>query len=304
MGQQVSYWGEMLCYFVEVQVVVLCGMLIVLFDDGFSDLWFKNLLWQLYLFFNFIKWQYQINVDVMCKVVSDLDIGSMIDCCCVEWFMCQMIDMMVLMNFLVINLDVLEKVLVIEGESLVKGFENLVCDIEQYGGEMLVLLVDCDVFCVGELIGIVEGRVVVCIKLYELIQYLLMIDQVYEILLVIFLLWINKFYIMDLKLQNSLICWIVDQGYMLFVVVWKNFDISYGQIGMEDYVLVYFEVMDWVQDIIGQEKLNVVGYCIVGIILVLMLLLLKQCGDDWVNLVIFFIILMDFLDQGEFIVFL
>ncbi|MTH65466.1 class I poly(R)-hydroxyalkanoic acid synthase [Paracoccus sp. DK608] len=304
MGQQVSYWGETLRHFAEAQAAASRGTLTAPPDDGPSDSRFKNPLWQSHPFFNFIKRQYQINADAMRKAASDLDIGSMTDRRRVEWFTRQMIDMMAPTNFLATNPDALEKALATEGESLVKGLENLVRDIEQHGGEMLVSLADRDAFRVGESIGTAEGRVVARTKLYELIQYSPTTDQVHEIPLVIFPPWINKFYIMDLKPQNSLIRWIVDQGYTLFVVAWKNPDTSYGQTGMEDYVSAYLEVMDRVQDTTGQEKLNVVGYCIAGTTLALTLSLLKQRGDDRVNSATFFTTLTDFSDQGEFTAFL
>jgi hypothetical protein len=70
----------------------------------------------------------------------------------------------------------------------------------------------------------------------ELIQYAPTTETVHRTPLVIFPPWINKFYIMDLKPQNSLIRWIVDQGYTLFVVSWKNPDASYADVGLEQYI--------------------------------------------------------------------
>lgn len=95
-------------------------------------------------------------------------------------------------------------------------------------------------------------------------------------LLLIFLLWINKFYIFDFKEKNSLIKWIVDQGYILFVVLWVNFDVSYYDVGMQDYINDgYLIVIEQVKMICDVLQVNVVGYCIVGMMLLLMLLLMK-----------------------------
>ncbi len=77
--------------------------------------------------------------------------------------------------------------------------------------------------------------------------------------------WINKFYIMDLKPANSLIKWVVDQGFTLFVVSWVNPDASYADVGMDDYIRDgYLRAMAEVRRITGEPQINVVGYCIAG----------------------------------------
>ena len=304
MGQQVNYWGETLRHFAEAQTALVRGTLTAPPDEGRRDRRFSNPLWESHPFFNFIKRQYQINAQAMEDAASALDLPDMTDRRRVEWFTRQMIDMMAPTNFLATNPDALEKALETEGESLVRGLENLVRDIEQHGGEMIVSLADRDAFRVGENIGATQGAVVARTKLYELIQYKPTTESVHAIPLVIFPPWINKFYIMDLKPQNSLIKWIVDQGYTLFVVGWKNPDPSYADTGMDDYVNAYLEVMDRVLDLTDQKKLNAVGYCIAGTTLSLTLSLLKQRGDDRVNSATFFTTLTDFSDQGEFTAFL
>ncbi|WP_346420403.1 class I poly(R)-hydroxyalkanoic acid synthase [Paracoccus sp. N5] len=300
MGQQVSYWGETLRHFAEAQAALARGTLVPPADEGPRDRRFANPLWEAHPFFNFIKRQYQINAQALAEAASALDLPQMTDRRRVEWFTRQMIDMMAPTNFLATNPDALEKAVATEGESLVRGLENLVRDVENHSGELIVSLADRDAFRVGENIGTSAGTVVARTRLYELIQYKPTTESVHEIPLVIFPPWINKFYIMDLKPQNSLIKWVVDQGYTLFVVAWKNPDPSYGDTGMDDYVSSYLEIMDWVLDLTDQKKLNVVGYCIAGTTLALTLSLLKQRGDDRVNSATFFTTLTDFAEQGEF----
>ena len=304
LGQQVSYWGETLRHFAEAQAALARGGLQAPPSEAPRDRRFSNPLWESHPFFNFIKRQYQINAQALEEAASALDLPGMSDRRRIEWFTRQMIDMMAPTNFLATNPDALEKALETEGESLVKGLENLVRDIEGSGGELIVSLADRDAFRVGENIGTTEGTVVARKPLYELIQYKPTTEQVHELPLVIFPPWINKFYILDLKPQNSLIKWIVDQGYTLFVVAWKNPDASYADTGMDDYVASYVEIMDRVLDLTDQPKLNAVGYCIAGTTLSLTLSLLKQRGDDRVNSATFFTTLTDFSDQGEFTAYL
>ncbi|WJS83910.1 class I poly(R)-hydroxyalkanoic acid synthase [Paracoccus sp. TOH] len=304
IGQQVSYWGETLRHFAEAQAAFARGTLTPPPAEGPRDRRFSNPLWEAHPFFNFIKRQYHINAQALEEAAGALDLPEMTDRRRIEWFTRQMIDMMAPTNFLATNPDALEKALATEGESLVRGLENLVRDVEQNSGELIVSLADHDAFRVGENIGTSEGSVVARTRLYELIQYKPSTGQVHEIPLVIFPPWINKFYILDLKPQNSLIKWIVDQGYTLFVVAWKNPDPSYGETGMDDYVHAYLEVMDRILDLTDQKKLNVIGYCIAGTTLALTLSLLKQRGDDRVNSATFFTTLTDFEDQGEFTAYL
>jgi len=123
--------------------------------------------------------------------------------------------------------------------------------------------------------------------------------------LVIFPPWINKFYILDLKQQNSLIKWITEQGYTLFVVSWVNPDASYADVGMETYVEDGFlTAIREVKAICGVQKVNAVGYCIAGTTLHLSLALMAKRGDTSVKSATFFTALTDFSEQGEFTPFL
>ncbi|RDW14464.1 class I poly(R)-hydroxyalkanoic acid synthase [Paracoccus thiocyanatus] len=305
IGQQVSYWGQTLRHFAEAQAALARGTPAPAPPaDELKDRRFSNPLWEAHPFFSFIRRQYQINAQALQEAASALDLPEMTDRRRIEWFTRQMIDMMAPTNFLATNPDALEKALETEGESLVRGLENLVRDVEQNNGELIVSLADRSAFRVGENIGTTEGTVVARTRLYELIQYKPSTGQVHEIPLVIFPPWINKFYILDLKPQNSLIKWLVDQGHTLFVVAWKNPDPSYGDTGMDDYVSAYLEIMDRVLDLSDQPRLNVVGYCIAGTTLALTLSLLKQRGDERVNSATFFTTLTDFSDQGEFTAYL
>jgi polyhydroxyalkanoate synthase len=139
----------------------------------------------------------------------------------------------------------------------------------------------------------------------ELIQYAPTTETVHRTPMVIFPPWINKFYIMDLKPQNSLIRWIVDQGYTLFVVSWKNPDASYADVGLEQYVEEgYLEAVRVAREITGEKQVNAIGYCIAGTTLSATLALMKKRGEKPIKSATFFTTLTDFSDQGEFTVFL
>ncbi|XGB35016.1 class I poly(R)-hydroxyalkanoic acid synthase [Paracoccus marcusii] len=301
---QVTFWGQTLSNYARAQKALATGQLTAPEDDSPADRRFANPLWQTHPYFNLIKKQYLTNARALKDATATLDLPDDVTRKRVHWMTAQIIDMMAPTNFLATNPDALEKAVETEGESLVKGLENLVRDVEQHGGEMIVSLADRRAFTVGENIGTAPGTVVYRAPLFELIQYAPTTPKTHALPLVIFPPWINKFYILDLKPQNSLIRWLVDQGQTLFVVSWKNPDASLSDTGMEEYVQAYLDAMDQVQALTGQARLNAVGYCIAGTTLSLTLALLKQKGDRRVNSATLLTTLTDFSDQGEFTSFL
>lgn len=302
--QQVKYWGETLSHYAGMQSQFGRGKPTPEDVAPETDKRFRNPLWQSHPYFNLVKTQYQINARAMREAAQNLDTLTPVDQHRLNWLTDQVIDMFAPTNFLATNPDAIERALETEGESLVKGLANLVRDVETHGGELIVSLADRNAFAVGENIGTAPGRVVRQERLYELIQYSPSTETVHAVPIVLFPPWINKFYILDLKPENSLIRWVVDQGYTLFVVSWKNPDASFAETGLADYVSAYLSVMDAVEEITSQPKLNAVGYCIGGTTLALALALMAQRGDDRVNSATFFTTLTDFDEQGEFTPFL
>ncbi|MDG1282970.1 MAG: class I poly(R)-hydroxyalkanoic acid synthase [Pseudorhodobacter sp.] len=305
LEHQVNYWGKTLKHYVDAQQVLLKGELKAPDDPTPKDRRFANPLWETHPFFNYLKQQYLLNSEAISGAVSGLENLDPADRKRVEYFSRQIVDMFSPTNFLGTNPDALEKAVATDGESLVAGLENLVRDIEANNGELLISLADKEAFRVGQNIASSKGEVVYRNKMMELIQYSPTTEKVHEIPLIIFPPWINKFYIMDLKPQNSLIKWIVDQGFTLFVVSWVNPDASYADVGMDDYMRDgYLRAMAETRRICDTKHVNAVGYCIAGTTLSLTLAHLGKAGDKTVKSATFFTTLTDFSDQGEVGVFL
>ncbi|GGG72969.1 class I poly(R)-hydroxyalkanoic acid synthase [Salipiger pallidus] len=303
--QQVEHWGKSLGHFMEAQQALASGRLTPPEDTGPSDKRFRNPLWDSHPYFNFIKQQYLINAGAIRASVDEIDGMDPLEKRRLRFFAQQITDLMAPTNFFATNPDALQKAVETEGDSLVKGLENLVADLEANHGELVVRLVDEEAFEVGRNIATAKGKVVYRNRMMELIQYSPTTDKVHETPLVIFPPWINKFYILDLKKQNSLIQYLVDEGYTIFMVSWVNADESYRDVGLEDYIEEgYLTAMRIVRETCGVERLNVVGYCIAGTTLALTLSLLKKRGDKQVKSATFFTALTDFSDQGEFVPFL
>lgn len=302
---QVNYWGKTLKHYVEAQQTFARGEFKAPPDPNPKDRRFSNPLWETHPFFNYLKQQYQLNADAVATAVGDMETLTPEDRRRVEYFTKQIVDMFSPTNFLGTNPEALEKAVETDGESLVHGLENLVRDIESNSGDLLVTLADREAFHVGQNLATTPGEVVYRNRMLELIQYAPTTEKVHQTPLLIFPPWINKFYIMDLKAQNSLIKWIVDQGFTLFVVSWVNPDASYAGTAMDDYIRDgYLRAMAEVRRITGEPQINAVGYCIAGTTLGLTLAHLQKAGDDTVKTATFFTTLTDFSDPGEVGVFL
>ncbi|WP_226782521.1 PHA/PHB synthase family protein [Oceaniglobus trochenteri] len=305
MEQQVGFWAKSMKHYLEAQQTLASGKLAPPPDTGPSDKRFSNPMWDTHPYFNYLKQQYLLSSEAVRDAVTSLDGLDPADRKRVTYFTQQIVDMFSPTNFLGTNPEALARAVETEGQSLVDGLENLVRDIEASDGELLVSLADKEAFKVGENIGTSEGSVVFRNEMFELIQYAPKTEKVRKTPLLIFPPWINKFYILDLKPKNSLVNWIVEQGYTLFVVSWVNPDASFADTGLGDYIEKgYLTAIEEAKAITGQDQVNVVGYCIGGTTLSLTLALLEKRGDTSVKAATFFTTLTDFSDQGEVGVFL
>ncbi|MDG1471442.1 MAG: class I poly(R)-hydroxyalkanoic acid synthase [Ascidiaceihabitans sp.] len=302
---QLDFWSKSVTHFVEAQQALSHGKLQAPADPGPKDRRFANPMWDTNPYFNFIKQQYQLNSAALQQAVADVSDMESLEKQRLTYFSSQIIDMMSPTNFLATNPDALEKAVATEGQSLIDGLENLISDLEANNGELVVKLADDSAFEIGRNIATTPGKVVFRNKMMELIQYEPTTETVHATPLIIFPPWINKYYILDLKEQNSMVKWLTDQGYTLFIVSWINPDATYRDIGMEDYITDgYLTAFEEVKTITDQKQVNVVGYCIAGTTLSLTLSLMKQRGDTSVKSATFFTALTDFGDQGEFTPFL
>jgi polyhydroxyalkanoate synthase len=300
---QVGLWSQSLKHYAEAQKALAEGHAPE--DPTPTDKRFAGEVWKTNPWFNFLKQQYLMNSEAVQKAIAALQDLPDRDRKKLSFFSRQIVEMMSPTNFLGTNPEALQKAVETDGQSLVDGLENLVRDVEANAGDVVVTLSDKEAFEVGRNLALTPGKVVFRNRMMELIQYAPATETVHEIPLVIFPPWINKFYILDLKPQNSLIKWITEQGFTLFVVSWVNPDQSYRDVGMDQYVSEgYLEAMRVAAKLCKVEKVNAVGYCIAGTTLAMALAWLEAEGRAPVNSATFFTTLTDFSDQGEVGVFL
>lgn len=215
----------------------------------------------------------------------------------------QFVDAMAPVNFLLTNPEAMRRIMETGGTSLAEGTRNLLSDLK----EGRLSMTDISAFELGENIAVTPGKVVYRNELIELIQYKPHTEQVYEVPILFIPPWINKYYILDLRPQNSMVSYLLEQGFQVFMISWKNPDASMEETTFEDYMtkgpLVAAEV---VKDISGSGKINPVGYCVGGTLLAIMLawLAAEEEPETPFNAATFMVALQDFGDVGETAVFI
>ena len=203
-------------------------------------------------------------------------------------------------NFPATNPEVLKTTLEEEGENLLRGLENMLRDLERGHGTLLVRQTDMNAFRVGENMAVTPGKVVFQNETMQLIQYAPATDEVNAVPILIIPPWINKFYILDLNEQKSLIRWLVGQGHSVFVLSWVNPREAQRDETWESYMQKgALTAIGKVLEETGEAKTHVVGYCIGGTLLGTTLAWMAAKGDDRVRSATFFTAQLDFTDAGE-----
>jgi polyhydroxyalkanoate synthase len=198
-------------------------------------------------------------------------------------------------NFLAFNADAQKKAIDTQGESIAKGVQNLVHDMRQ--GHLS--MTDESLFEVGKNVATTEGAVVFENELFQLIEYKPLTDKVFEKPFLLIPPCINKFYILDLQPENSLIRYAVAQGHRTFVVSWRNPDDSLAHKTWDDYIEhAAIKAIAVIQGITGAKTINALGFCVGGTILGTALAVLAARGEKPVASATFLTSLLDFSDTG------
>jgi polyhydroxyalkanoate synthase len=213
----------------------------------------------------------------------------------------QFVDAMSPSLLLFSNPAALRRAMETGGASLTDGARNLFSDLK----EGRLSLVDTKAFAPGRNLALSPGKVVHRNKLIELIQYASTGGEAHKTPLLILPPWINKYYILDLQPKNSMVRYLTERGFTVFMVSWKNPDASMDSITIEDYMdLGPLEASDVVREITGSPTVNVMGYCIGGTLLAMTLAWLAAKGDDRFNAATFMVSMQDFSRVGDTAVFM
>jgi polyhydroxyalkanoate synthase len=198
-------------------------------------------------------------------------------------------------NFLALNPEAQKLALDSHGETLARGLQQLWGDVQR--GH--VSQTDERAFEVGKNVATTAGSVVFENDLFQLIEYAPLTPQVHARPFLLVPPCINKFYILDLHPDNSLIRYAVAEGHRVFVVSWRNPDESVKHLTWDDYVEPgVIQAIRVVQAISGQEQINTLGFCVGGTLLACALAVLAARGEQPAASLTLLTTLLDFADNG------
>lgn len=266
---------------------------------------FKDSEWEEHFLFDFIKQSYLITARHIHDAVSQVEDLPEITHKKVNFFTRQFIDALSPSNFALTNPEVLRETVRSHGQNLLKGFNNLLRDIEEGNGQLHIKMTDPSAFELGRNVATTPGKVVFQNELIQLLQFSPTTQEQFRRPLLIIPPWINKYYILDLRAANSFIKWATDQGHTVFVISWVNPDARLAQKGFEDYLNEgALAALDAVCRQTGEQEVNLIGYCLGGTLLGSALGYLAAKRDRRIVSATFFVALLDFSIPGELGVFI
>jgi polyhydroxyalkanoate synthase len=204
-------------------------------------------------------------------------------------------------NYVLTNPEVCREILTTEGECLARGIDRFIRDLENSPAEAFkITQVDMNAFRLGKDLACTPGKVVFRNHLIELLHYTSQTKEVYGVPLLIAPPFINKYYILDLDAKKSLVRWLVEQGFDVFMISWVNPDENYCETDFQDYMFDgVIAALNVVEEVAASSKINVAGYCVGGTLLGMTQAYLKARGDERINSLTLLTTLFDFSEPGE-----
>ena len=265
---------------------------------------FKDPEWSTNPYFDFLKQAYLHTSRWAERMVEDADGLDPHTRHQAEFYVRQISGALSPSNFLPTNPELLRETVKQSGANLVRGLDMLAEDIEAGEGRLRIRQSDPGQFEVGVNLANTPGKVVFRNDLIELIQYAPTTETVLRRPLLIMPPWINKFYILDLNPEKSLIRWCVAQGLTVFCISWVNPDERHRD---KDFAAYMNEgciaALDAVEQATGEREATAIGYCVGGTLLSVSLAYMAAHGDHRVSSATFFTAQFDFKDAGDLRVF-
>ncbi len=260
-----------------------------------GDRRFSSAEWQRIPWFDYLRQSYLINSRFLSDWIEALEAEPRAKER-LRFIARQFSDAMSPANFAATNPEALRLALETKGESLTQGIRQLLEDVHK--GR--ISTTDESVFEVGKNLAVSEGAVVFENELIQLIQYKPVTPTVFKRPLVMFPPCINKYYILDLQPENSLVRYAVEQGHPVFMVSWRNITEEFGHLTWDDYVEIgVLKALEVARAICAAEKVNALGFCVGGTMLGAGLAVMAARGDNRVESATFLASMLDFADTGD-----
>ncbi len=270
-----------------------------------GDRRFRDPAWQENAVFDFIKQSYLMTAGWMQKTVEEVDGLDPQTARKAAFYTRQFADAMAPTNFIATNPEVLRETVESKGENLIRGLENLLRDLDRGEGSLKITMTDMAAFEVGRNVATTPGQVVFRTDLMELIQYDPGAAEAHRRPLLVVPPWINKYYILDLRPENSFVKWATDQGYTVFIISWVNPDERLAEKTFDDYMLEGpVAALDAIEKATGEREIIAASLCLGGTLLACTLGWLAARGDDRIKSATFMASLADFSEPGDLGVFI
>jgi polyhydroxyalkanoate synthase len=271
-------------------------------DKG--DRRFKDTEWSDNLIFDYIKQSYLLTSRWLTDQTGQVEGLEPQLAKKVDFYTRQFVDAISPTNFVATNPAVLRETVETHGENLLKGLQNILNDMERGHGQLRISQTDMEAFSVGENIAVTPGKVVFQNDLMQLLHYEPTTEKQFDNPLLIVPPWINKFYILDLRPENSFIRWATDQGHSVYVISWVNPTADLRDKDFTSYMLEGpLAAVDAIERDTGAKKVNAIGYCLGGTLLSATLAYAAKKKINSFASATFFTTLVDFEQAGEISVF-
>lgn len=306
MAAQANFWSDYMTLWGRAATRMLHGEEAEpVAEPERQDRRFRDQAWTEHAVFDFLKQSYLLTSRWTLATLRSVEGMEPKTARKVDFYARQFVDAMSPSNFALTNPEVLRKALETRGESLLKGLDNLIRDLERGEGRLKISMTDHGAFEVGENLALTPGKVIHQNELMQLIQYEPTTEKVHRRPLLIVPPWINKFYILDMRPDNSFIRWAVGEGFTVFVISWVNPDEALARKSFDDYMREGpLDALNAIEKATGEKSVAAVGYCIGGTLLASTLAYMAAKGDKRIASATFLTTLVDFKDAGELTIFI
>ncbi|WP_407670895.1 PHA/PHB synthase family protein [Nitrogeniibacter mangrovi] len=246
--------------------------------------------------YDYLRQAYLLNAEYLSRAASDVPMEDGRMKARLQFLTRQFVDAMSPSNFAATNPEFIQAALETKGQSITDGIQNLLKDLEK--GR--ISMTDDEAFEVGRNLATTPGAVIYENELMQLVQYAPLTDKVHQTPLLIVPPCINKFYIMDLQAHNSLVRFIVEQGFTVFLVSWKNPKETEAGASWDEYLdKGPLTALDIVRRVTRVKQPHVLGFCVGGTLLTSALAVARARGETPVASLSLMTTLLDFSDAGE-----
>ena len=265
-----------------------------------KDRRFSGDAWSSSPVYDYMRQAYVLNSRFLTQLADAVPSESSKDAARIRFLTGQFVDALSPSNFAATNPEVIQKALATEGKSITEGINNMLRDL----AKGRISTTDETAFEVGKNLATTEGAVVYENELIQLIQYKALTTKVGKRPLLITPPCINRFYIMDLQPESSLVRYAVEAGHTVFLISWKNPDKQDAKRTWENYLeLGPFSAIPVVQAISGSKTMNMLGFCIGGTLLSSALAVLAARGEQPAASLTLLTTMLDFADTGDIDIF-